>query len=312
VAVMLAIATSAVLAFKTPLHAAVRALGRDDLVAGLKLLAATFIVLPLLPDRALDPWGALNPYTLWLLVLLISGLSLVGYVATRLLGANRGIALTGLFGGLVSSTAVTLALARQSRRGGAGGDAIAVGMLLSWAVMLVRVVVEIAVLDLALLGALLVPLAAMFAVSAALVAWFYRRAGARAGNGGAGDGGTPQVRLRNPFSLGEAVRFGLLFAVVLLAVELAREHLPEGWLLGVAALAGATDVDAITLSLAQQSAAGGLPQRLAALAILLAAWSNTVVKCALAMAAGDAGLRSRMLPAAAAVIAAGAAGFVLD
>ena len=107
-AVALAIVTAALLAYKQPLHGLVEKMSWDDIFAGLRLLIATFIVLPLLPSRSVDPWGALNPYSLWLLVLLISSLSLVGYVGSRWLGADRGIVLTGLTGGLVSSTAVTL------------------------------------------------------------------------------------------------------------------------------------------------------------------------------------------------------------
>ena len=114
-AVALSIVTAAVLAYKQPLHGLVEKINWDDIFAGLRLLIATFIVLPLLPSRPVDPWGALNPYSLWLLVLLISSLSLVGYVGSRWLGADRGIVLTGLTGGLVSSTAVTLSFARQSR-----------------------------------------------------------------------------------------------------------------------------------------------------------------------------------------------------
>src|SRR5690242_9172011 len=116
-AVALSIVTAAVLAYKQPLHGLVEKIDWDDIFAALRLLIATFIVLPLLPDRPVDPWGALNPYSLWLLVLLISGLSLVGYVGSRWLGAGRGTVLTGLTGGLVSSTAVTLSFARQSRTG---------------------------------------------------------------------------------------------------------------------------------------------------------------------------------------------------
>ena len=121
-AVGLAIVTAAVLAYKQPLHGFVGKIGWSDVFAGLRLMIATFIVLPLLPDRAVDPWGALNPHTLWLLVLLISGLSLVGYVATRLLGADRGAALTGVTGGLVSSTAVTLCVFAAEPGPGDGGD----------------------------------------------------------------------------------------------------------------------------------------------------------------------------------------------
>jgi uncharacterized membrane protein (DUF4010 family) len=100
-AIGLGVVTAAVLAYKQPLHGFVEKLGWDDVYAGVRLLIATFIALPLLPDRAIDPWGALNPYKLWLLVILISSLSLVGYVLTRWLGPTRGAALTGLTGGLV-------------------------------------------------------------------------------------------------------------------------------------------------------------------------------------------------------------------
>ncbi len=145
------------LAYKQPLHGFVGRLDGDDVYAVLRLLVATFIILPILPDRPLDPWQALNPQSLWLLVLLISGLSLVGYVLTRLLGAHRGLPLTGLTGGLVSSTAVTLSFARQSREPqyAAAGAAIASGILLAWTVSFVRVLVEVLVVNRALLPALL-------------------------------------------------------------------------------------------------------------------------------------------------------------
>ena len=114
-AIGLGVVTAAVLAYKQPLHGFVEKLGWDDVYAGVRLLIATFIALPLLPNEPIDPWGALNPYKLWLLVILISSLSLVGYVLTRLLGPARGMALTGLVGGLASSTAVTLSFAKEGR-----------------------------------------------------------------------------------------------------------------------------------------------------------------------------------------------------
>lgn len=303
VAVMLAIATSAVLAFKEPLHSAVRALGREDIVAGLKLLAATFIVLPLVPDRALDPWGALNPFKLWLLVLLIAGLSLVGYVAVRLLGARRGYLLTGLAGGLVSSTAVTLSFARRAREQAGIEDALMSGIVLAWGIMFVRVAVEVAVLNLPLLGVLALPLAAMTLACAALLA-LHHRAAARA----ARVGGVPDMVLRNPFRLTAAIRFGALFVAILLAVKLAEAYLPPHALFAVAALAGATDVDAITLSLADL-ARGDVAQGTAALGILAAAWANTAVKLAMVLALGGPALRTRALRAAGVIVLAGAAAF---
>jgi uncharacterized membrane protein (DUF4010 family) len=300
IAVMLAIATSAVLAFKAPLHAAVRAMGREDIVAGLKLLAATFIVLPLVPDRVLDPWGTLNPFKLWLLVLFIAVLSLIGYVAVRVLGARRGYLLTGLAGGLVSSTAVTLTFARRGREAPGVDDALMSGIVLAWGIMFIRVAVEVAVVHTALLVPLAVPLAAMTVASAVLLAHHHRRAAGAAN----GTGPAPSVALRNPFRLTAAIQFGLLFAAILLLVQLVQAHLPPGALFALAALAGATDVDAITLSLAEL-ARGDLDERSAVLAILAAAWANTAVKCALVMTLGGAGLRRRAVVAAGVIVMAG-------
>src|SRR5215470_2301867 len=160
-AVALSIVTAAVLAYKQPLHGLVAKLSWDDIFAGLRLLLATFIVLPLLPSRAVDPWGALNPYSLWLLVLLISSLSLIGYVGSRWLGAERGIVLTGLTGGLVSSTAVTLSFARQSREDtrSATGLTLACGLLLAWCIMFGRVLAEVLVVNRTLVARVLIPFA---------------------------------------------------------------------------------------------------------------------------------------------------------
>ena len=215
-ALAVGIAVSAVLAYKESMHGLVAKLGSDDISAGVKLLAATFIVLPLLPTAAVDPWGVLKPRSLWMLVILIAALSLVGYVATRALGPQRGTALTGLSGGLVSSTAVTLAFARQSREeGGKSDDALAGGLLLAWAVMGVRVVVIAAVVFAPLVRPLLLPFGAMTVVVLGASALFLRRARAQE------PATAGEVVLKNPFSLTSAAKFGLLFGAVLIVVAAA-------------------------------------------------------------------------------------------
>jgi uncharacterized membrane protein (DUF4010 family) len=297
-AVGLGVAVAAVLAYKQPLHGLVQRLDREDVYAGLRLLIATFIVLPLLPEEPIDPWGALRPRSLWMLVLLISSLSLVGYVATRLLGARRGIPLTGITGGLVSSTAVTLAFARQSRDP-AYADAVpalASGILFAWAVMFVRVIVEVLVVNRALLGQVLVPFAAMALVATAAALYLRRRA--PPGNPVAG------VPLRNPFSLRAAAKFAAFFALVLLVVKLVQTYAPGHGVYFVAALAGTTDVDAITLSMAQYARAGS--SQIAVQAITVAALTNTVVKTVMVSVLADAGLRRPVLAAATLVLVAGA------
>src|SRR5262249_25379104 len=174
-AIGLGVITATVLAYKQSLHGLVGKLGWDDVYAGLRLLIATFVILPLLPDAPVDPWSALNPASLWRLVLLISGLSLVGYVATRWLGERTGAALTGVTGGLGSSTAVSLSFARESRTGTRAAAALAGGILLAWAVMFGRVVVEVFVVNPAMLMRLLPPFVAMAAVCTACAFWLIRR-----------------------------------------------------------------------------------------------------------------------------------------
>lgn len=295
--VALAIATSAVLAFKQPIHGVVRRLGQEDIYAGLKLLIATFIVLPVLPNHTIDPWAALNPYKMWWLVILLAGLSLVGYVATRILGAERGIPLTGLFGGLVSSTAVSLAFARRSREeASAAGlaDALAAGLLLAWVVMFVRILAIVGVVCRALLPPLIAPMGVMGLLTLAIAAVCWRRSVAAARLHRPGE-----VPLKNPFSLTGAAKFALLLVSILLLVQLARHYLPGQGVYWVAAVAGLADVDAITLSMADMVKSGGTAQRAAA-AITIAVLSNTVVKCLLVAVAGT---RSLLRPVVIATIA---------
>jgi len=284
-AVMLAIATSALLTFKRDLHKMVRGMTRDEVVAGLKLLFASFIVLPLLPDHSIDPWDALNPYTLWLLVVLISALSLVGYIAVRWLGEKRGLALTGLFGGLVSSTAVTLTFARRSKEESARPDGLGLGLMLAWAIMLVRMVVLVLVVDRSLIEPLILPITAMLIVNLAYALVLARRRGAPSLEGDE-EAAAAAVPLQNPFSLMAAIQFAVVFAVILVGVALARTYLPPHWLYAVAALAGTTNVDAITLSMAGQ-ASHAVEPNVAAFAILLAGMSNNVVKTIICAAAGS-------------------------
>jgi uncharacterized membrane protein (DUF4010 family) len=298
------IAVSAFLAYKETLHGLVSKLGPDDISAGVKLLAATFIVLPLLPEQPIDPWGALVPRSLWLLVILIAALSLVGYVATRALGSERGTAVTGLTGGLVSSTAVTLTFAKRSREEqGKTDDALAAGTFIAWGVSFVRVIVLAAIIHAPLALKMAAPFGAMALVTAAFALWLLRRSQAAGGSAGA-------VSLSNPFSLVSAIKFGLLFAAVLLVTEIAQQRFPSGGTYVVAALAGTSDVDAITLSMATLGRNGETPLTTAALSILIAVISNTLVKCGMSAGLGGPRLRRSALLLTAALVAIGVVAFV--
>lgn len=303
-AIGLGVGTAALLAYKKPLHDMVGKLGWDDVLVGMRLLLATFIVLPLLPDRAIDPWGAINPYTLWLLVLLISGLSLVGYVASRWLGPGRGIAVTAVAGGIASSTAVTLAMTKQSRDPHAVASQLAGGILLAWAIMFGRVLVTATIVE----PRLLVPMLPAFVPMALACVAFGAYALRRPVDGQ--PAGSPAVPMKNPFSLLAASKFAALFAGVQLLLKLGQEHLPQSGIYAVAALAGLTELDAITVAMAEH--AGTIPAnlRLAIVAIAIACFANTIVKTGIAVLLGR-GLGRIVVPAGAAVLVAGIAGLAL-
>jgi uncharacterized membrane protein (DUF4010 family) len=309
-AVVLAVATSATLAYKEPLHGMVSRFEKDDIYAGVKLLIATFIILPLLPNETIDPWEVINPARIWWLVILISSLSLVGYVLTRWLGTGKGSALTGLTGGLVSSTAVSLTFARRSHeepRKLQSADALACGILLAWSMMFVRIGIEVTVVHAELLRLLLAPLLVLLAATLTLAGWFFWCSGRQAGENTETE---HQVTLRNPFSLYSASKFALFFVAVQFLVRIAQEYTPNEGMYLVAGLAGLTDVDAITLSMADFARRGGAAGT-ATTAIAIAAFSNTIVKCTLLLVLGSRALAGRIAGATAILLICGAVATVV-
>lgn len=302
IAVALAIATSAALAYKKPLHSLVGKIYEDDIYAGLTLLFATFIVLPVLPNKTIDPWQAINPYKMWLLVILISGLSLVGYVATRALGTKIGTSLTGLFGGLVSSTAVTLAFSKQSREVEKSSklmNILAASLLIAWTVMFIRILIEVVVVNIKLLPLLVVPMITMAVITAVCAFLYYRW------SSGQSSKQTQNVPLQNPFSLVSALKFALLFGIVLLVVKYVQQNFASQGFYVVAALAGLTDVDAITLSMADYAKSGG-DAKTAVTSITIAAVANTLVKCGFVFFFGQGKIRTLIGIATAVILIGGA------
>ena len=293
----LGVALTFLLSSKPWTHRFAERISREDFYATLKFLIVVVIVLPLLPDRDVGPLGALNPRTLGILVVTISGLSFVGYVATRLLGARRGLLLGAALGGLVSSTAVTLSFASRTKAEPRLAPVAAGAIAVAWTIMLGRVAVLAAIVYPPLLGALALPLGAMIVASLAGLGLTFRRGGAEPG----------ELELKNPFELGSAIKVTLVFALVLLATKAATVYLGRGGLYLTSAIAGSTDVDAITLSSAGL-AKDGLDTATAATAIAIAIGVNTVVKASLAAAVGGAALGRRAALIAGLVLVAGAAG----
>ena len=294
------VATVSLLAYKRQLHGFLARITWTELRSGLLLAAMTFIALPLLPNRALDPWGALNPHELWLVTILIAAVSFLGYVAVKLLGPSRGVVVSAAAGGLVSSTVVTLTLARLARENPERVRLLTGAILGSGAVMLLRVLVLAGAVNLPLSLALAVPLL-LAALVQAIAAMFL------IGQEGKGGAGPEDLVHKNPFLLPEVLRFGAVLAAVMLAAGIARSVYGNSGLMAVAAISGLADVDAVTLSVAGMgpvSAAG-------VAAVLIAIAVNNIAKSAYAWYAGASRLGLLLLVFNLAAIAVAAAAFFL-
>jgi uncharacterized membrane protein (DUF4010 family) len=268
-----AVIVTILLGLKPVLHDWLRRISQDELAAVLKLALISVVILPVLPNRGFGPWDALNPYAIWWMVVLIAGISFVGYFAVRIAGPRRGLPLTGLLGGLASSTATTLSFSRIGRRQPNLHTLLAAGITLSAATMFPRMILEVAVVRPGLLPVVAPTLAAMTVLAYAGAWLVWRATGQSDGTGG-------DVALKNPFELGPALQFGLLLAGVLLLAEGARVWLGDAGIYLLSAASGLSDVDAITLSLARMTGEG-LDAEVAARGIVLAAVVNTGVKAGL-------------------------------
>ena len=298
-AAAIAVAMALLLAMKEWLHQLARRIHASDVDATLKFAIVTLIILPLVPDQNYGPppLDVLNPYKIWLMVVLISGLNFAAYLLVKAIGADRGIGIAGLLGGLVSSTAVTLGFSQRSRQPGADAPALALGIMLAWTVMFFRVVIMTLIIDRGLGLKLAVAMALLCAVSLGSCYWLWQKhRGSARGKVEAGS---------NPFELGAAVKFGLLFGAVIFVAKAAEVYLGEAGLYLAAAAAGLTDVDAITLAMANLARGDASQAGIAARAIFIAVIANTLVKSGMAAALGSAELRRVTLPISGLLVAAG-------
>ncbi len=299
-----AVAVTFLLSSKATLHPLVQRVTASDIAATLKFLVVAVVVLPLLPDRTVDPFGVLNPFKLGIFLLLISAISFAGYAAMRLLGAERGLGLTGLIGGVASSTALTLAMADRARDREELTEPAAFAVMLASTVMFGRLVVVMALVNPALVGPIAYPMAcgALGGLLTCLVLW---RRTVR------GKHHRTDVAIENPFELGRAVVFALLFALVLLGSKVASTYLGTGGIYAASLLGGAADADAVVLSMAELFRAGGTPDKVAATAVFLGAAANTVSKGLMALGVGGPAFGRRVLTGQLVVLVTGAAGAAL-
>jgi len=294
----------ALLSFKAPLHQAVARVSEDDIYATAKFVILALVVLPLLPDRTFGPLHVLNPFDTGLMIVLIAGISFLGYIAARIAGEGRGLAVTGILGGLVSSTAVTVSMATRVREAPKIAVLAAVAILAASATMFARILTIVGIVDFALLPVLVWPLGVMMITGYGIALAFYLRSRDDRHE-------AEPVSLRNPFELGSALKFGLFYASVIFIAKAAQSFLGNQGLYASSILAGTTDVDAITLSVARFHREG-LTASTAALAITLAAITNTVVKAGIAAWLGGWQLAMRVILGLGAALAAGALALALS
>ena len=297
-AVAVTVATIVLLSLKMEMDIFVRRITKEDIYATLKFAVITAIVLPVLPNQSFGPppLDVLNPYRIWLMVVFISGISFLGYVLVKVVGSRQGIGLTGLLGGLASSTAVTLSFSQRSQSEPELAKPFALAITVAWTVMFSRVLVVVAALNTALLSTLWLPIAASAVVGLAYCIYLYfSQHTDEAG----------KVDFSNPFELGPAIKFGLIYGVILLVSKAAQTYLPTAGVYLASIVAGLTDVDAITLSMAELSNTGGLDLSTAARAIVLAAMSNTAVKGGIVLSSGAPALRRAVWPGFVLMLATG-------
>lgn len=291
----LAAATTLLLAEKSRLHAFVARIDGEGFRAGVRFAVLALVVLPLVPEGPFGTWGGgIRPRSLWLLVLVFAGLSFAGYVARIAVSARYGAAITGLIGGIVSSTGVTLTFARASRDWPEDGGPLAQGVLAACTVLVPRVLAAVALLAPAVLPTLGLTLAPAFVVGLIAAAVGLRQPGG---------GEAVQPSLRNPLQLGAAMQMAAIFQVVLIGLHEMRIRFGGAGLQWSAVLLGLTDVDALTASMATQSHQG-LAVEAAAAAIAIGIVSNTLLKLVMAVVIGRGPFRWRVAAGLAAVAAA--------
>jgi uncharacterized membrane protein (DUF4010 family) len=293
-----AVIVAFVLWLRTPLHALLHRIEEKELSAFLRLLLISVVVLPVLPDKAYGPYEAFNPHAIWWMVVLISGLGFVGYLGVKWLGSRRGVGLLAIAGSFASSTAVTLSFARFSRNDVGDARALVGGTALAWAGMILRTAFILGAFAPSLITPLALPFGFMLAVALAVSGIFLLRREAQA---------APDLVLSNPLDLRSALFFAALLAAALLLSRAAADILGPTGIYGVALVAGAADVDAISLSMIQMSAKG-LSAETAAIAVALAAIANTLLKGTIALVAGEGAYRRRCMAVAMLMALAGAAG----
>ncbi len=300
-AAALTVAVTVILSIKQPLHALAQRVESQDIYATLKLAVVSIIIMPLLPDRGIAIEGfpyleVVNPQRVWLLVVMVTGIAFLGYVAAKVISPGRGIALSGLLGGIASSTAVAISMAHRSHEDDRLAPQLSLAVVLASTVLFVRTIVEVAIVNGPLARDLVVPLlgATLFGVAASAYLWF-RGAHAEA----------ESVTIQNPFSLVSAVKFGLVFAAMLILTKYLTDRFDRAGVFLAAGIGGLVDARPIALTVANLALRGDVGRHDAVAAVMLGTLANTIMKCGYAAITGAPAFRRMLLPAFLLVVAGG-------
>ncbi len=291
-----AVVLTSLLGFKPLLHGWIKKLEREELNATLKLLLISVVILPILPNRSFGPWDIFNPYHIWWMVVLIAGISYLGYFTIRILGNQQGPILTGALGGLVSSTAVTLSLSKLSTQQANMENVLGAGILTACATMFARTMLLISVMNQTLFKAMF-PALLIMSIFTYFVAFLFWRNSRQCRTIG-------EITLENPFQLGMAIKFGAFLVVIMMLSHLIKTYFGDIGTYFLAAASGLADVDPITLSMSQMSKQG-LDVRVAAKAILIAVSVNSGIKTIFSLVIGGCGLGFRVGSTLAGAVAVG-------
>jgi uncharacterized membrane protein (DUF4010 family) len=322
-ALFVAITVAVLLHLKDYLHGLTDRLEKEDIRATLKFAIITFVILLFDPDytfvlKDIGGFGAglferlpgladvkfLNPYNVWLMVVLISAIGFTGYIATKILGQRKGIGLTGLLGGLASSTATTITFSKRSQDGDAATAHLpcALAVILACSTMFPRVIVEVLIINSALAPKLIIVMGAMAAAGFTFSFFLWKKSSEEKSD---------EVPLRNPFNIMPAVKFGLIFAIIVFITRIMEVLAGDSGIYAVSVLTGLSDVDPITLTMSQISLDDPGKLNQATVAITLAAFSNTVMKAGMAFVLGSKPFRKIVMAGLGVTILAGVLGLAL-
>ena len=268
-AAIIAVVVATFLTLKIQLHRFVGKVSEEDLYATIKLAIITVIILPLLPNREIGPLNILNPQMIWLMVIFISGISFIGYVFVKIFGQNKGIPITGLMGGLVSSTAVSYSFSKKSKENNEIAKNFGLGILLASTVMYPRIFLIVLVLNSALINSVWLPLTLFTLTNVAVCYFMLKKINSNRSQ--------HEIDLKNPFKLKSALLFGLIFAIMIFLAKTAEIYLGKNGIYAASAFGGLASIDAIIVSLTQLTY-HKLNGNVIAIAVIIVVISNSVFK----------------------------------